>query len=138
MHFALTSAAVHCCWITAHLYDQQISMDVIAATQACSEPVLQSNPEHWRMQIALTSAAVHCCWITAHLYEQLMSIVVIALTQACFVPVLQSSTEQWGLHFALFWVVKVLLCKTAGSSRESSKSHPMQAWLPYRSAFALH
>ncbi len=43
VHFALISAAVQWCWVTAHLYEQQISIGVIAVTQACCEPVLQSN-----------------------------------------------------------------------------------------------
>ena len=34
MHFAQTSTAVHWCWVTTHLYEQQISIDVIAVTQA--------------------------------------------------------------------------------------------------------
>ncbi len=95
MQFAVTIVAVHWCWVTAHLYEQQMSIGVFAETQACSEPVSQSNTEQWGMQIALTSVAVHWCWVTAHLYEQHISIGVIAETQACFVPVLQNSTEQW-------------------------------------------
>ena len=92
MQFALTSVAVHWCWVTAHLYEQNISIGVIAETQACSEPVSQSTTEQWGMQIALTSVAVHWCWVTAHLYEQQMSMGVIAVTQACKEPVLQSNT----------------------------------------------
>ena len=41
--FALTSVAVHWCWVTVHLYEQQMSTGVIAVTQACSKPVLQKN-----------------------------------------------------------------------------------------------
>ena len=44
-HFALTSAAVHFCWLTAHLYEEQISIGVAAVTQACYEPALQSTTE---------------------------------------------------------------------------------------------
>jgi len=84
---------VHCCWVTAQLYEQHL--------QACSEPVLQSSTEQWGMQIALTSVAVHWCWGTAHLHEHHICVGVILETQACFVPVLQSSTEQWGMQIAL-------------------------------------
>ena len=48
MHFAQTSAAVHNCWLTAHLNEEQISIGVIAVTQACCEPVLQSSTEQWK------------------------------------------------------------------------------------------
>ena len=74
--------------VTAHLYEQQISIDAIAVTQACSEPVLQSNPEHWGLQFALTKVSEHWCCVTAHLYEPQVSIGVIAVTQACSEPVL--------------------------------------------------
>ena len=40
MHSALTSAAVHECWVDAHLYGEQISIGVIAVTQTCCEHVL--------------------------------------------------------------------------------------------------
>ena len=94
MHFAQTSAAVQFCWLTAHLYEEQISMSVIAMTQACCEPVLQSRFECWTMHFAQTSAAVHFCWLTAHLYAEQIFIGVIAVTQACCEPVVQSSFEQ--------------------------------------------
>ena len=97
----MPSAAVHLSWFTAQLYEEQISIGVIAVTQACCEPVLQSSTEQWGMHFALPSAAVHLSWFTAHLYEEQISIGVIAVTQACCEPVLQSSTEQWGMHFAL-------------------------------------
>ena len=69
MHFAQISAAVHCCWLTAHLYEEQISIGVIAVTQTCCEPVLQSSTEQWGMHFAQISAAVHSSWLTAHLYK---------------------------------------------------------------------
>ena len=74
MQFALPSAAVHGCCVTAHLYEQQISVGVIAVTQTSCEPVLQSNTEQWGMQFALPSAAVHGCCVIAHLYEQQISV----------------------------------------------------------------
>ncbi len=46
MHFAENSVAVFWCWVTAHLYEEQISIDVLAVIQACCKPVLQSSPEH--------------------------------------------------------------------------------------------
>ncbi len=30
LHFALSSAALHWCWVTAHLYEEQISTGVVA------------------------------------------------------------------------------------------------------------
>ena len=59
MHFALPSAAVHLSWFFAHLYEEQISIGVIAVTQACCEPDFQSSTEQWEMHVALLSAAVH-------------------------------------------------------------------------------
>ena len=100
LHFAQTSAAVHLSRLTAHLYEQQISIGLVAVTQACCEPVLQSNTEQWGLHFAQNSVAVHLSWLTAHLSEQQISIGVIAVTQACCEPVLHSNTEQWELHFA--------------------------------------
>jgi len=70
MHFALTSAAVHFCGLTAHLYEEQISIGEIAVTQCLLWPVLQSTTDQWGMHFAQTSVAVHLCGLTAHLYEQ--------------------------------------------------------------------
>ena len=56
---ALTSAAVHLCCITVQLYEEQISIGVIAVAQACSEPDLQSSTAQWGAYFALRSAAVH-------------------------------------------------------------------------------
>ncbi len=92
---------MHWCWLTAHLYEEQISIGAIAVTQACCEPVLQSTTEQWGMHVALISAAVLMSWINANLYEEQISIGAIAVTQACCEPVLQSTTEQWGMHVAL-------------------------------------
>ena len=78
MPFAKVRAALHWCWVTAHLYEQQISIDVFAVTQASSEPVWQSSTGLWGMHFALTSAAVHWSWVTADLREQQVSIDVIA------------------------------------------------------------
>ena len=80
MLFAKNSVAVHWCWVTAHLYEEQISIAVFAVTQACCEPVLQSSPEQWGMLFAKNSVALHWCWVTAHLYEEQISMGVIALT----------------------------------------------------------
>ncbi len=59
LHFALNRAAVHWYWVTAHLYEEQISRGVFAVAQACSEPVLQTSTEQWEMHFALNRAAVH-------------------------------------------------------------------------------
>jgi len=58
MHFALSSVAEHWCWVTAHLYEEQISIGVIAVTQACCELSLHSSTEQWGMHFALSSAAL--------------------------------------------------------------------------------
>jgi len=82
LHFALNSAAVHWCWVTAHLYEEQISIGEFAVTQGFCEPVLQSSTEQWENYFALTSAAVHGCWVSAHLYEEQTFIGVLAVLQA--------------------------------------------------------
>jgi len=93
VHFALSSATVLWCWVTAHLYKEQISIGVIALTQTCCEPVLHSSTEQWGKHFAKTRVAEHWCRVTAHLYEEQISIGVIALTQTCCGPVLHSSTD---------------------------------------------
>ena len=80
MHFAQTSAAVHLSWLTAHVYEEQISICVIAGTQACCEPDLQGSTEQWGMHYALTIATVHLSRLAAHLHGQQISIGVIAVT----------------------------------------------------------
>ena len=70
MHFAQTSVALHLSWLTAHLYEEQISIGAVAVTQACCEPVLQSTSEQWGMHFAQTSVALDLSWLTAHLYEE--------------------------------------------------------------------
>ena len=112
-----------------NLYEEQISIGVIAVTQTCCEPVLQSSTEHRGMHSALTSAAVHFCCLTAHLYEEQVSIAVTAVTPACSEPVLQSNTDRremhaWGTHFAKTsaalhwcWVTAVnLFCRASLNS----------------------
>jgi len=80
MPFAKDSVALHWCWITAHLYEEQISIGAVAVTQACCEPDLHNSTEQWGMLFANNSVAVHWCWVTAHLYEEQISMGVIALT----------------------------------------------------------
>jgi len=70
MHFALPSAAVHLSWVSAGLYEEQIFIGVIAVTQACCKPVLQSSTEQGDEHFALPSAAVHLSWVTADLYKK--------------------------------------------------------------------
>jgi len=86
--------------LTAPLYKEQGSIDVIAVKQASCQPVLQSTTEQWGMHFVQTSAAVHLSWLTAPLNEEQTSIGVIAVKQASFEPFLQSSNEQWGMHSA--------------------------------------
>ncbi len=88
MPFVLSRAAVHQIWVTADLYQQQISICEIAVTQGCCHPVLQSSPEPEGMPSVLSRAAVHQIWVTADLYEQQITICEIAVTEvllsACF------------------------------------------------------
>ena len=93
--FALTSAAVHGSWFTAHLYEEHNSIGVTAETQSCSGPVLQSSTEQCGMHLALTSAAVHWYWFTAHLYEEQISIGVLALTQPCCNLICTAALSSW-------------------------------------------
>ncbi len=79
---------MHWCWVTAHMYEQHISIGVTAVAQGCYEPVLQSITEQWGLHVALKRAAMHWCWVTASMYEDKMSIGVFAVTHcllgACF------------------------------------------------------
>jgi len=108
---ALTDAAVHWCCITAHLYEEQISISVTAVAQACCQPGLQSSTEQWGSYLALTRPAVHCYCINVHLFEKQISMGVIAVAQASCQLGLQSSTEQWGSYLALrFGVASLHTC----------------------------
>ncbi len=93
MHFVLNNAVVQLCWVVADMYEKQLYIGVIAATQDCCQPVLRCDTEQEGMRFVLSSAAVHCCWVTAYLYEQQSCIGVIAVTHDCCQPVLRSSTE---------------------------------------------
>ena len=94
-----TTNEVHWWWASAHLYEDQKSTGVVAVTQACCEPILQSSTEQWEPHFALTIAAVHLCWLTAHMYVEQVSTGVSAVAQASCEPVLQSSTEQGEMHY---------------------------------------
>ena len=89
--FAKSTLALHWCWTTAHLCQEQISIGVFAATQACCQPVLHSSSEQGATVLCQKR---HWCWATAHLWEEQISIGVFAATQACCQPVLHSSSEQ--------------------------------------------
>jgi hypothetical protein len=61
------------CFVAGSLYtlnEEQIPIGVIAVTQACCEPVVQSTTDQWGLHFAQTSAALHFCWFTAHLNEE--------------------------------------------------------------------
>ena len=47
LHFAKSSVAVHWCWVTGLLYEEQIFIGVTAVTQGCCQPVLKSSTEQW-------------------------------------------------------------------------------------------
>jgi len=118
MQFALLSVAVHGCCVTAHLYEEQISIGVIAVTQTSCEPVLQSSTAQRGMQFALLSAAVHFFCVMALLYEEQISISVTALSQTRCEPELQSSTEQWKISLPC----SVLQCISVESLHTYMKS----------------
>jgi len=46
MHSAKNSIALHWCWVTAQLYEQQMFTGVSAVTQFCWQLVLHSSTEH--------------------------------------------------------------------------------------------
>ena len=52
----LSATVLQCnwCWVTAHLYDQQIFIGVIAVTQGCCQAVLQSSTEQWEVHLPET------------------------------------------------------------------------------------
>ena len=47
---------MHCWWVTGHLYEQRTLIGVIAVTQACCQPLLQTSTEQWGLHVALSSA----------------------------------------------------------------------------------
>ena len=110
-----SSVALHCCWVTAHLYQQPISLGVFAVAQACCQPGLHSSTEQGA--IAKSSLALHCCWATAHLYQQQMSIGVFAVPQACCQPGLHSSTEHWELPKAVWHCTAIESLHTCTGSK---------------------
>ena len=101
MCFSLDSAAVHWCWVTAHLHEERISAGVFAVTQACCEPVIQSSTGRLGIHLIPSRAAEHWCWVTADLYEEPIILGAFAVTQACCQPVLQSSTGHMRMHLIL-------------------------------------
>jgi len=58
-HFPKPNAAEYWCWVTAHLYEEQIFLGVIAVTKACYEHVLLSTTEQGEMQFPKPNAAEH-------------------------------------------------------------------------------
>ena len=110
-----SSVALHCCWVTAHLYQQPISLGVFAVAQACCQPLFHSSTEQGA--IAKSSLALHCCWATAHLYQQQISIGVFAVAQACCQPGLHSSTEHWELPKAVWHCTAVGSLHTCTDSK---------------------
>ncbi len=83
-YFAVTKPAMHLCCITAHLYEEQISIGVIALAQGCCEASLQSSTEQHESCFPLTSAAVHGCCIITHLYEGQIYLPLPLQLSACF------------------------------------------------------
>ncbi len=57
--FALNTAAVRCCRVTAELHEKQHFLGLIAMTQDCCQPVSHSSTEQWGIKLALNKAAVH-------------------------------------------------------------------------------
>ncbi len=58
LQFARISVAVLLCWVSAHLYGEQISTGVFAVPQGCCQHGLQSSTEQWVLQFARISVAV--------------------------------------------------------------------------------
>lgn len=99
MHFAQSSAAVHLCWFTAQLCEQQIFTGVLALVQAVSllcEAALSSG-RHFTQ----TSAAVHWYWVTSQLCAQHFCIGVLAVMQACCQPARTASGAHNGTYCCL-------------------------------------
>ena len=94
MHFAHVSAAVHLCWLTAHLYEQQIFTLLFQSHKHAVSLFCRATLDQWGMPFALSNAAECWCWLTAHLYEQQTFTGVFPVPPACCEPILQSSTEQ--------------------------------------------
>ena len=92
MHSAKASAAVHWCWVTAHLYEQQTFIGVFKVTHACCDCFAE---QHWTLGnvFCKASAAEHWCWVTAHLYEQQIFTGVFTVRQACCESVLRSTLD---------------------------------------------
>ena len=78
--FAQTSIAVHFCWLTAHMYEEQISTGVTAVTHKPVVSLFCLAALNGGKCICPSSIAVHFCWLTAYLYEDQISIGVIAVT----------------------------------------------------------
>ena len=72
---------MHCWWVAADLYQKQIFTRVIASTQACWKPALQSSTQQWGLHFALNIVAVHCWWVSADLYQKQIFICVIEMIQ---------------------------------------------------------
>ena len=81
---------MHFSWVTAHLYEEQIYIGVIAVTKACCELVFQSSTEQWGMHFVQTIAAVHLSRVTAHLYGEQISIGVFVVALSILLPMGQS------------------------------------------------
>ena len=70
MPFALKSAAVLLCSMTAHLFEQPNFTGVTQIAKHCCQPVLQSSTEQQGMPFALRSVAMLVCLVTGHWFEQ--------------------------------------------------------------------
>ena len=120
--------ALPCCWVTAHLYQQQTSIGVFAVAQACCQLVLHSSTEQGAIVQEQCGTALllgHCTPIpTANLPKRI-----------CNVPSLLCSTEQGAIaksSVALHcWVTAHLyqqqmcicsFCTAALSSRQLPKA----------------
>ena len=110
--YAQTNITVHFCWLTAYLYEDQISTGVIAVTHKpvvslfclaalkCGKYICPSSiAVHFCWLTAYLyedqnlhrCVAVHFCWLTAHMYEEQISTGVIAFLLAHCIPVRRSN-----------------------------------------------
>jgi len=94
MHFAHISAAVHLCWLAAHLYEQQIFTLVFQSHKHAVSLFCRATLDQWGMPFALINAAECWCWLTAYPYEQQVTTSAFLVTQACCEPVYRAALNQ--------------------------------------------
>ncbi len=115
MYFALTSAVLHWCWVTAHLYEERVSTGVVAGiTAALARAKCMINCS---MLLGKTGSQ-RACTLQLHLCGHLLFI------QVCSDPAqMQCSTVQGRMHSSLFSDamqnrVTACLCRCSHTKRD--------------------